>query len=389
MTHEYFFTSESVTEGHPDKISDQISDAVLDAILEQDPIGHVACETFVTTGLCIIGGELKTKAYVDVPKLARQVIKDIGYVDATYGFDGHTCGVITAIDEQSPDIDMGVSRKSEDEQGAGDQGMMFGYAVRETKELMPWTIDLAHELTWQLAEVRKKGLLRYLRPDGKSQVTIHYIDGKPDHVEAVVIAAQHSEDVSEGTLRDEIIREVVHKAIPPELIDEKTKYFINSTGRFVMGGPMADTGLTGRKIIVDTYGGHGAHGGGCFSGKDPSKVDRSASYMARYIAKNIVAAEIAEKCLVQLAYAIGVADPVSVFVECYGTCNIDPYKLETMVREIFPLRPARIIKHLDLLRPIYRETATYGHFGRFGTGKGFSWEKIDKVEELRLAAGLK
>ena len=390
MSHEYFFTSESVTEGHPDKVADQISDAVLDAILEQDPKGHVACETFVTTGLCIIGGEIKTTAYVDIPKTAREVIKDIGYVDATYGFDSHTCGVITAIDEQSPDIDQGVSKASEDEQGAGDQGMMFGYAVRETEELMPWTIDIAHELAYQLAQVRKQGLLRYLRPDGKTQVTLHYVDGKPDHVEAVVIAAQHSEDVSPGTLRDEITKQVILKCIPEHLLDGGgTKYYINATGRFVIGGPMADTGLTGRKIIVDTYGGHGAHGGGCFSGKDPSKVDRSASYMARYIAKNIVAAGVADKCLVQLAYAIGVPDPVSVFAETFGTCKIDPRKLEGIIREIFPLRPARIIKHLNLLRPIYRETATYGHFGRFGSGKGFSWEKVDKVEELRNATGLK
>lgn len=388
MDHEYFFTSESVTEGHPDKVADQISDGVLDAILTQDPHGHVACETFVTTGLCIICGEIKTNAYVEIPKLAREVIHDIGYVDATYGFDSHTCGVITSIDEQSADIDMGVSRTDEDEQGAGDQGMMFGYAVRETDELMPWTIDIAHELTYRLAQVRKQGILRYLRPDGKSQVTLHYIDGKPDHVEAVVIAAQHSEDVSIGTLRDDIVREVILKCIPSHLMDDDTKYFINTTGRFVYGGPMADTGLTGRKIIVDTYGGHGAHGGGCFSGKDPSKVDRSASYMARYIAKNLVASGIADKCLVQLAYAIGVADPVSVFAETYDTCKIDPHKLEKIIREVFPLRPARIIKHLDLLRPIYRETSTYGHFGRFGSGKGFTWEKIDKVDELKSVAGL-
>lgn len=384
---DYFFTSESVTEGHPDKISDQISDAILDAILADDPKGRVACETLVTTGLAFVAGEITTTTYVDIPWLVRDVIRDIGYTRAKYGFDYETCAVITAIQEQSADIALGVNEKAEQEQGAGDQGLMFGYATNETPELMPMPIILAHKLARRLAEVRRQDLLPYLRPDGKTQVTIHYINGKPVRVDTIILSCQHSPDAGLKEIREDMIEKVIKPIVPPELLDEKqVTYHINPTGRFVIGGPQADTGLTGRKIIVDTYGGVGSHGGGCFSGKDPSKVDRSASYMARYIAKNIVAAGLAGKVEVQLAYAIGVADPVSIFVDTFGTHHVSPEKIRTLVREAFPLKPASIIRHLDLLRPIYRKTAAYGHFGR--NEPEFTWERTDKVEELRRAAGL-
>jgi len=378
----FLFTSESVTEGHPDKIADQISDAVLDACLEQDKTSRVACETLTTTGLVVISGEITTEAYVDVQKIVRGVVASIGYDNALYGFDSNTCGVISTIHAQSPDIKQGV-----DTGGAGDQGMMFGYATNETPEFMPAAISLAHKLTQKLSEVRKNGTLPYLRPDGKSQVTVEYdADHKPRRVEAVVISTQHSESVENETLYNDVLKKVIQAVIPANLLDENTKYHINPTGRFVIGGPMGDTGLTGRKIIVDTYGGMGRHGGGAFSGKDPTKVDRSAAYMARYIAKNIVAAGLADRCEVQLAYAIGVAEPVSVLVQTFGTGKLDEQKIEKLVRENFKLTPKAIIETLDLRRPIYRKTAAFGHFGR--NDSDFTWEKTDKAEALRSAAGL-
>ncbi|HZS47022.1 MAG TPA: methionine adenosyltransferase [Blastocatellia bacterium] len=377
----YLFTSESVTEGHPDKIADQVSDAILDAILREDPIGRVACETMLTTGIIFIAGEITTSARIDYARLARETVRDIGYTRAKYGFDCDTCSVILAIDTQSPDIAMGV-----DVGGAGDQGLMFGYACNDTPELMPMPIQLAHELTRRLAVVRKEGLLDYLRPDGKSQVTIEYKNGKPSRVDAVVISTQHGAEVSTEQLRADVAEHVIKPVVPGEFMDANTKFHINPTGRFVVGGPQGDTGLTGRKIIVDSYGGYAPHGGGAFSGKDPTKVDRSATYMARYIAKNIVAAGLAEKCQVQLAYAIGVADPVSVLVDTFGTAKIDEEKIENLVREHFQLTPAGIINSLNLRRPVYRKTAAYGHFGR--NEVDFTWESTDKANALRNAAGL-
>ncbi len=373
----YLFTSESVTEGHPDKIADQISDSVLDACLEKDPTSRVACETLTTTGLVVISGEITTEAYVDVQKIVRGVITSIGYDNAVYGFDSNTCGVISTIHAQSPDIKQGV-----DTGGAGDQGMMFGYACHETEELMPMPISLAHKLTRRLAEVRKNGTLPYLRPDGKSQVTVEYDENhKPVRVDAVVISTQHAESADNDTIYSDVLKHVVQAVIPANMLDENTKYHINPTGRFVIGGPMGDTGLTGRKIIVDTYGGMGRHGGGAFSGKDPTKVDRSAAYMARYIAKNIVASGLADRCEVQLAYAIGVAEPVSVLVDTFGTSRIDEDRLSDLVRANFKLTPRGIIDSLNLRRPIYRKTAAYGHFGR--NEKEFTWEATDKAVALR------
>jgi S-adenosylmethionine synthetase len=383
---DYLFTSESVTEGHPDKVADQISDAVLDAIIVQDPKGRVACETMVTTGMAIVAGEITTSCYVDIPGIVRETIKEIGYNDSSMGFDWETCAVITSIDSQSPDIAMGVNERKDHEQGAGDQGLMFGYACNETEELMPMPILYAHRLTRRLAEARKDGTLDFLRPDGKSQVTVQYLNGRPTRVDAVVIAAQHKPDVSRKVLEEGILEEVIKRVIPEHLRDERTKYYINATGRFVVGGPKADCGLTGRKIIVDSYGGEGSHGGGSFSGKDPSKVDRSASYMARHIAKNIVAAGLADKCEVQLAYAIGVAQPVSGMINTGRTGKIPSDQIAKIIMEHFDLRPAKIIQYLDLLRPIFKKTACYGHFGR--DDPDFTWEKLTKVEELRKAAGL-
>ncbi len=378
----YLFTSESVTEGHPDKIADQISDAVLDALLAQDPMSRVACETLLTTGLAMVAGEITTKGYVEIPEIVRETIKQIGYTRAKYGFDYETCAVITAIHSQSPDIAMGV-----DTGGAGDQGLMFGYACDETPELMPMTIMLAHKLTRQLAEVRKTDVLPYLRPDGKSQVTVEYRDGKPYKLHTIVISSQHSPDVHLKDLREDVIGQVIKPIVPKELLDEETIiYHINPTGRFVTGGPMGDTGLTGRKIIVDTYGGVGSHGGGCFSGKDPTKVDRSASYMARYVAKNIVAAGIASEVEVQLAYAIGVPEPVSIHVDDFGTGKIEHDKLVQIIRKNFDMTPKGIVQTLNLRRPIYRKTAAYGHFGR--TEPEFTWEQTDKAASLKRDAGL-
>jgi S-adenosylmethionine synthetase len=372
----YFLTSESVTEGHPDKIADQISDAILDSIVAQDPYGRVACETLVTTGLAFVAGEITTTCYVDIPKIVRDTIRDIGYTRAKYGFDYETCAVITAIQEQSPDIALGV-----DIQGAGDQGLMYGYATRETPELMPLPIMLAHALVRQLADVRKKGILDYIRPDGKSQVTIEYENGKPTRIDTVVIAAQHSPDVTLRQIREDIIDKVVQATLPQDLYDpEKVTYHINPTGRFVVGGPQGDTGLTGRKIIADTYGGVGSHGGGCFSGKDPTKVDRSGSYAARYVAKNIVAANLAERCEVQLAYAIGVQQPISVVIDTMGTGIAPDEEIQKAARKCFDLSPAGIIKALDLRRPIYKKTAVYGHFGRIEPE--FTWERADMAKAL-------
>jgi S-adenosylmethionine synthetase len=378
----YFFTSESVTEGHPDKISDQISDAILDSIIKGDPTARVAVETLVTTGLAFVAGEVTTTTYVEIPSIVRAVIKDIGYTRAKYGFDYETCAVITSIHEQSGDIAMGV-----DVGGAGDQGLMFGYACNETPELMPLPITLAHKLTMKLTEVRKTDVLSYLRPDGKSQVTVEYKDGKPLRIDTIVVSTQHSDDVTLKELKEDVIEKVIKPVMPPELIDsENITYHVNPTGRFVTGGPMGDTGLTGRKIIVDSYGGVGSHGGGCFSGKDPSKVDRSGAYMARYIAKNIVASGIADKAEVQLAYAIGVPEPVSILVDTFGTGKIPQSKISDLIRNTFQLTPKGMIDSLQLRRPIYRKTAAYGHFGR--SDPDFTWEITDKAKELKKAAGI-
>lgn len=383
----FLFTSESVTEGHPDKVADQISDSVLDSILTEDKSGRVACETLVTTGLAFVAGEITTSTWVDIPEIVRHTIKDIGYNNSGMGFDWETCAVVTSIDKQSPDISMGVTEGEglHEEQGAGDQGLMFGFACDETPVLMPMPIYYAHRITRKLAEVRKNGILDFLRPDGKSQVTIEYDNHKPKRVDTIVVAAQHTPQVSYKSLQEGIIEEVIKKTIPEDLIDDKTRFFINSTGRFVIGGPMGDCGLTGRKIIADTYGGQGSHGGGCFSGKDPSKVDRSASYMARYVAKNIVAAGLADRVEVQVAYSIGVAEPVSLMIDTYGTGKISPDRIAQIVRETFSFKPANIIRHLKLLRPIYRKTACYGHFGR--NNPDFTWEKTDMVDILREKAG--
>lgn len=384
----FLFTSESVSEGHPDKVADQISDAILDAILAQDPAARVACETMVTTGMVVIAGEITTTAYADISSIVRETIREIGYTSSDMGFDADSCAVLVSIDKQSPDIAMGVTAGEGKfkEQGAGDQGLMFGYACNETPELMPMPILLAHQLVSKLAEVRKNGTLSFLRPDSKSQVTVQYIDGKPARIDTVVISTQHTPEVTHQQIEEQVIALVIRKVIPAHLLDDKTRYFINPTGRFVIGGPMGDCGLTGRKIIVDTYGGMGRHGGGAFSGKDPSKVDRSAAYMARYVAKNLVAAGLCDRCEVQVAYAIGVAEPVSIMVHTFGTAKVDEVRLAELVSEVFDLRPRAIIEQLDLLRPIYKKTAAYGHFGR--ELADFTWEKTDRAAELRQRAGL-
>jgi S-adenosylmethionine synthetase len=388
MAEKIIFTSESVSEGHPDKIADQVSDSILDAILTQDPTARVACETMVTTGMVVIAGEITTNAVINYSEIARQTIKDIGYTDSEIGFDADTCAVLVSVDRQSPDISQGVSEGEglHKEQGAGDQGLMFGYACNETPELMPMPIQLAHQLVAKLAEVRKSGKLDFLRPDSKSQVSVEYFDGKPCRIDTVVISTQHTPDVTHKRIEEEVIAEVVKKVIPAHLLDANTRYFINPTGRFVVGGPMGDCGLTGRKIIVDTYGGMGRHGGGAFSGKDPSKVDRSAAYMGRYVAKNLVAAGLADRCEVQVAYAIGVAQPVSINVNTFGTGKVSEDRMAELVRETFDMRPAAIIEQLDLLRPIYRKTAAYGHFGR--ELAEFTWERTDKAAALKQKAGL-
>ncbi len=385
MSKEYIFTSESVTEGHPDKMADQISDAILDYIIERDKSARVACETVLTTGICLIAGELKTKIYAPMQDIAREVIREIGYTDASFGFDYRSAGILNAIGEQSIDINQGVDRVS-GELGAGDQGMMFGYACSETPELMPLPISLAHKLTAKLSEVRKNGTVPFLRPDGKAQVSVRYIDGEPIYIDTVIISAQHSQNISSDMLRESIITEVIEEVIPKELLKDTT-YHINPTGRFVIGGPQGDAGLTGRKIVVDTYGGSCPHGGGAFSGKDPTKVDRSGSYMARYIAKNLVKAGVSEKLTLQIAYAIGVSEPISIMVDTHGTSKIDNIDIERCIREIFDLTPAGIIRELDLLKPIYKKTASYGHFGR--ENMGFSWEETNKIDEIKSYLNIK
>ncbi len=390
MLKDYVFTSESVNEGHPDKVCDQISDAILDAILAEDPDSRVACEALIKTGLVVIAGEITSRARVEFGEIAKKVIRDIGYTTAESGFNCDSCAIVTAIERQSLDISQGVTEGEGlfKEQGAGDQGMMFGYACDETREYMPFPIYTAHRIGQRLGEARRSGLLPFLRPDGKCQVTVEYRDGRALRADTVVVSTQHTPDVAYGTLKEAIVEEVVKKVIPPEFLDRSTVYYINPTGRFVEGGPRGDCGLTGRKIIVDTYGGYGRHGGGAFSGKDPSKVDRSAAYMVRYIAKNIVAAELAQRCEVQVAYAIGVADPVSVLVDTFGTGALPDEKIATIVREVFDLKPAAIIRTLGLKRPIYQRTASYGHFGRVAEGPYFTWERTDRVGDLRSAAGL-
>jgi S-adenosylmethionine synthetase len=393
----FTFTSESVTEGHPDKMADQISDSILDALLAEDPNSRVACETFVTTGLCIVGGEITTEAYVDIPSIVRQTICDIGYDRESYGYDGHTVGVLVALDEQSPDIAQGVNQSEEvrsgqsgedilNKQGAGDQGMMFGYACDETDVLMPLPIHLAHRMAERLAEVRRAGTIPYLRPDGKTQVTVDYEDGRPVRVRTVLVSTQHNDGVERDEIRDDLLKEVIRPSLPEQFQDDDFNLFVNPTGRFVVGGPVGDAGLTGRKIIVDTYGGMGRHGGGAFSGKDPSKVDRSAAYAARWVAKNVVASGAARKCELQVAYAIGVAQPLSIMVETFGTEVVDPVKIEDAVRQVFDLRPAAIVRDLDLRRPVFRATAAYGHFGR--TGEGFTWERTDRADDLKSLLGI-
>ena len=382
----YLFTSESVTEGHPDKMADQISDGILDSILKDDPKGRVACETLVTTGMVFVAGEITTKTYVDIPKVVRETIREIGYDDPKMGFDWQSCAIMTSIDEQSPDIAQGVDDTTDHEQGAGDQGLMFGYASNETDVLMPLPITLAHGLTKKLADVRKSGAVDFIGPDGKSQVTVEYEEGKPKRVDAVVLAAQHREDVTHDQIKSELIEKVIKEVIPADMMDDNTKFHVNETGAFILGGPHADCGLTGRKIIVDTYGGVGSHGGGCFSGKDPSKVDRSASYAARHIAKNVVAAGLADRCEVQVAYAIGVAQPLSIMIDTFGTNKVDEDKIEDIVKKNFDMRPKMIINRLDLLRPIYKKTASYGHFGR--EDPDFTWEKKEMADVLKDESGL-
>jgi S-adenosylmethionine synthetase len=383
----FLFTSESVTEGHPDKVADRISDSILDAIITQDKTSRVACETLVTTGMAMIAGEITTRAQVDFADVVRKTIKDIGYTDPSMGFDWEACAVLVSLGKQSPDIAMGVNETANHEQGAGDQGLMFGYASNETPELMPMPISYAHKLTARLAEVRKEGLVDFFRPDGKSQVTIRYEGNKPVAVDAIVVSTQHTPDSTLKLVQEAVMELVIAPVIPKEMLDPKVRYYINPTGRFVIGGPMGDCGLTGRKIIVDTYGGHGSHGGGAFSGKDPSKVDRSASYMARYVAKNVVAAGLADRCEVQIAYAIGVAEPVSVMIDTFGTGKIKADRIAAIIKDVFPMKPRQIIETLDLLRPIYKSTSAYGHFGR--ELPEFTWERTDRVEALRSAAGLK